>query len=91
MKKYSLESQNSLTKEDIDRRKTLKLDLLNVTIKETQYWAQIEKRLWINEGEENTNFFPKVCSARRREIKFLVSMIKMTSIIAQMKISKKSL
>ncbi|KAA0059135.1 LINE-1 retrotransposable element ORF2 protein [Cucumis melo var. makuwa] len=62
----SLESQNSLTMVDIDIRKALKLDLFNATIKEAQYWVQRAKRLWINEGDENTNFFHKVCSARRR-------------------------
>lgn len=62
----SMESQNSLTKEDIDRRNAFRLDLLNVTIKEAQYWTQRVKRFWINEGDENTNFFHKVCSARRR-------------------------
>lgn len=60
------EAQNSITKEDLDRRKALKHDLLDASIKEAQYWAQRAKRIWINEGDENTSFFHKVCTARRR-------------------------
>lgn len=40
-----LEAQNLLTEEDSDRRKALKANLVDSTIKESQYWAQRAKRL----------------------------------------------
>ena len=45
-----MELQNTLFKEDHDRRKTLKVDLMDATIKEAQYWPQRAKRLWLSEG-----------------------------------------
>ncbi|KAA0040038.1 LINE-1 retrotransposable element ORF2 protein [Cucumis melo var. makuwa] len=61
-----LEAEGNLSEELSLRRTRLKADVLMSGFKEAQIWYQKSKRLWITEGDENTSFFHKICSARQR-------------------------
>ncbi|KAA0039966.1 LINE-1 retrotransposable element ORF2 protein [Cucumis melo var. makuwa] len=61
-----LEAEGNFSEELSLRRTKLKADVLMSGFKEAQIWYQKSKRLWITEGDENTSFFHKICSARQR-------------------------
>lgn len=48
------------------QRVALKTDILEVALQEARYWSQRCKKIWLFEGDENTSFFHKMCTARRR-------------------------
>lgn len=61
-----LESQQNLSDIDSARKTSLKIDLSSEATKEVQYWAQRYKRLWLQDEDENSAFFDKVCTIRQR-------------------------
>ncbi|KAL0555833.1 hypothetical protein IC582_004334 [Cucumis melo] len=61
-----LEAEGNLSEELSLRRTKIKADILLYDFKEAQIWYQKSKRLWNTEGDENTSFFHKICSARQR-------------------------
>ncbi|KAA0050053.1 LINE-1 retrotransposable element ORF2 protein [Cucumis melo var. makuwa] len=60
-----LEAEGNLSGELSLRRTKRKTDILLSDFK-AQIWYQKSKRLWNTEGDENTSFFHKICSARQR-------------------------
>ncbi|TYK10356.1 LINE-1 retrotransposable element ORF2 protein [Cucumis melo var. makuwa] len=60
-----LEAEGNLFEELSLRRTKRKADILLSDFK-AQIWYQKSKRLWNTEGDENTSFFHKICSARQR-------------------------
>lgn len=52
-----LEAQNLINVTHSEKRKSLKADLEDLERKEALYWSQMAKKLWIEEGDENSTFF----------------------------------
>lgn len=50
----------------LQKRLSLNADLHHATSQELRYLRQRCKNLWLKNGDENTSFFHKVCSARSR-------------------------
>lgn len=63
----TLEASGSLDEQTRLLRKSLKADLQEIVLLEARYWSQRCKKLWLNDGDENSAFFHKVCTARRRK------------------------
>lgn len=62
----ALEHQGPLDESMFQKRLALRADLNQVVSQELRFLRQCYKNLWINQGDENTNFFHKICSARKR-------------------------
>lgn len=60
------EEANDINETDVHLRTSLKADLLNISLLETQKWRQLCKLNWLLEGDENTTYFHNICLARRR-------------------------
>lgn len=60
------EEENNITELLSLCRTTIKADLNQFDFKEAQMQVQKCKRMWNLKGDENTAFFPKICSARQR-------------------------
>ncbi|KAL0559838.1 hypothetical protein IC582_000218 [Cucumis melo] len=68
-----LEAEGSATEIHREKRTALKADLSQINLTEAQIWAQKCKRIWVHEGDENSSFFHKICTARQK--KCLISKI----------------
>ncbi|KAL4032276.1 hypothetical protein IC575_005346 [Cucumis melo] len=60
------ELDTPLTQEESNRRLALKADLSELSLKESQFWYQRAKKLWLREGDENSSFFHRICSSRQK-------------------------
>ncbi|KAA0034017.1 LINE-1 retrotransposable element ORF2 protein [Cucumis melo var. makuwa] len=60
------ELDTPLCQEDSDRRLALKAELSDLSLKESQFWFQRAKKLWLKEGDENSAFFHRICSSRQK-------------------------
>ncbi|KAA0045138.1 LINE-1 retrotransposable element ORF2 protein [Cucumis melo var. makuwa] len=60
------EVDTPLTQEESNRRLALKADLSELSLKESQFWYQRAKKLWLREGDENSSFFHRICSSRQK-------------------------
>lgn len=47
-------------------RLSLKNELSQISLKEAQFWSQREQKLWIKDGDENTSFFHRICTAKQK-------------------------
>ncbi|XP_050944096.1 uncharacterized protein LOC127150413 [Cucumis melo] len=61
-----VEAEGNLSEELSLRRTKIKAEILMYDFKEAHVWHQKSKRLWNTEGDENTSFFHRICSARQR-------------------------
>lgn len=61
------EEESSIDEAERLQRLSLKGDLESIALAEASLWRQKCKKLWLLEGDENTAFFHKVCTARRRK------------------------
>lgn len=52
-----LEDQRGIMEEENLERKSLKIQLVELVIKEYSSWAQKCKMIWLKQGDENTNLF----------------------------------
>lgn len=46
--------------------KNLELELSRLLAQEEIYWKQLSKQLWLKEGDQNTKYFHKFASCKRR-------------------------
>ncbi|KAL0552328.1 hypothetical protein IC582_011437 [Cucumis melo] len=60
------ELDTPLSQEESDRRLALKADLSELSLKESQFWYQRAKKLWLREGDENSSFFHRICTTRQK-------------------------
>ncbi|KAA0058104.1 LINE-1 retrotransposable element ORF2 protein [Cucumis melo var. makuwa] len=60
------ELDTPLSQEESNRRLALKAELNDLSLKESQFWFQRAKKLWIKEGDENYAFFHRICSSRQK-------------------------
>ncbi|TYK05808.1 LINE-1 retrotransposable element ORF2 protein [Cucumis melo var. makuwa] len=60
------ELDTPLSQEESNRRLALKAELSDLSLKESQFWFQRAKKLWLKEGDENSAFFHRICSSRQK-------------------------
>lgn len=45
---------------------SIKNELSQISLKEAQFWSQRKQKLWIKDGDENTSFFHRICTAKQK-------------------------
>lgn len=60
------EESGNIDEASLKQRTALKADLASLTIDEARRWKQLCKKSWLKDGDENSAFFHKVCTARKR-------------------------